>query len=119
MAGVTCPTNSRDSFSSAPAAKLYDSTPPKLLHRLRQLTVLALQRARDGFGRQSLGRCFAVARNLGDRLVMMHRGSVLHDFRGAEKRRLRADELLARFEDVRRADQLDESAAEMLRRLYV
>jgi hypothetical protein len=44
---------------------------------------------------------------------------VLHDFRGAEKRRLRADELLARFEDIRRADQLDESAAAMLRRLYV
>ena len=59
------------------------------------------------------------AAHLGDRLVMMHRGAVLHDFRGAEKRRLRADELLARFEDVRRADQLDESAAEMLRRLYV
>ena len=27
------------------------------------------------------------AANLGDRLIMMHRGAVLHDFRGAEKRR--------------------------------
>ena len=50
---------------------------------------------------------------------MMHRGQVIHDFRGADKQRLRADDLLARFEDVRRAEQLDESAAEMLRRLYV
>jgi putative ABC transport system ATP-binding protein len=58
------------------------------------------------------------AANLGDRLVMMHRGTVLHDFRGAEKRRLRAHDLLQRFEDVRRADLLDESAAGMLRRLY-
>jgi hypothetical protein len=32
---------------------------------------------------------------------------------------LRADDLLARFEAVRRADLLDESAAEMLRRMYV
>src|SRR5689334_7686684 len=59
------------------------------------------------------------ATNLGDRLVMMHRGQVLHDFSGAEKARLRADDLLNRFEDVRRAEQLDESAADMLRRLYV
>jgi putative tryptophan/tyrosine transport system ATP-binding protein len=57
--------------------------------------------------------------NLGDRLIMMHRGRILHDFRGAEKRRLRVDDLLARFEDVRRGDQLDAAAAEMLRRRYV
>ncbi len=49
---------------------------------------------------------------------MMHRGRVLHDFRGAEKRRLRVDDLLARFEEVRRAEQLDETAAEMLRQMY-
>jgi putative ABC transport system ATP-binding protein len=59
------------------------------------------------------------AANLGDRLIMMHRGRVLHDFSGAEKRRLRPDDLLQRFEEVRRGDLLDESAAEMLRRVYV
>lgn len=58
------------------------------------------------------------AANLGDRLIMMHRGAVLHDFRGSERRRLRPEDLLARFESVRRAELLDESAAEMLRRLY-
>jgi putative ABC transport system ATP-binding protein len=57
--------------------------------------------------------------HLGDRLIMMHRGKVIHDYRGAEKRRLRPEDLLARFEDLRRADQLDESAAEMLKRTYV
>jgi putative ABC transport system ATP-binding protein len=59
------------------------------------------------------------AASLGDRLIMMHRGRILHDFSGAEKRRLRPDDLLARFEEVRRADQLDETAAEMLSRAYV
>lgn len=59
------------------------------------------------------------ATHLGDRLIMMVRGRVLHDFRGAEKARLRPEDLLARFEDVRRAEQLDESAAEMLRAMYV
>ena len=75
--------------------------------------------ARDRLTTLMVTHSMQQAAHLGDRLVMMHRGAVLHDFRGAEKRRLRADELLARFEDVRRADQLDESAAEMLRRLYV
>lgn len=57
--------------------------------------------------------------NMGDRLVMMHRGRVLYDFQGAERRRLRVDDLLARFEEVRRSDQLDETAADLLRRVYV
>src|SRR4029079_9703009 len=42
------------------------------------------------------------AARLGDRLIMMHRGQIIHDFQGAEKRRLRPDDLLARFEEVRR-----------------
>jgi putative ABC transport system ATP-binding protein len=57
--------------------------------------------------------------NLGDRLIMMHRGQILHDFQGAEKQRLKPNELLALFDDIRRADRLDESAAEMLQRVYV
>lgn len=59
------------------------------------------------------------ASHLGERLIMMHRGRIIHDIRGAEKRRLRAEDLMARFEDVRRSDQLTESAAELLRRSYV
>lgn len=59
------------------------------------------------------------AASLGDRLIMMHRGQIVHDLEGAEKRRLRPSDLLARFEEIRRADQLDESAAEMLAEQYV
>jgi putative ABC transport system ATP-binding protein len=61
----------------------------------------------------------AQATRLGDRLVMMHHGQVIHDFRAAEKRRLRVEDLLSRFEEVRRAERLDETAAEMLRLAYV
>ena len=56
---------------------------------------------------------------LGNRLVMMYRGRVIHDYAGVAKRRLRPDDLLARFEAVRRGELLDESAAEMLRAGYV
>lgn len=59
------------------------------------------------------------ATSLGDRLIMMHRGRVIHDFRGAEKRRLRIADLMSRFEEVRRSEQLDESAAEVIRAAYV
>jgi putative ABC transport system ATP-binding protein len=59
------------------------------------------------------------AANLGDRLVMMDRGRVIHDIRGAEKQRLRPEDLLARFEAVRRSNQMDESVAELLRENYV
>lgn len=57
--------------------------------------------------------------NLGDRILMLHRGRVAHDFRGAEKRRLRPEDLVDRFEEIRRRELLDESAAEMLREAYV
>jgi putative ABC transport system ATP-binding protein len=59
------------------------------------------------------------AASLGDRLIMMHRGQVIHDIGGQEKRRVRASELLERFEELRRSELLDEGAAEMLERVYV
>ncbi len=57
--------------------------------------------------------------SLGDRIIMMHRGQIVHDFRGAEKKRLRTEDLLDRFEEIRRREQLDESAAQMLCDLYI
>jgi putative tryptophan/tyrosine transport system ATP-binding protein len=57
--------------------------------------------------------------SLGDRIIMMHRGRILHDIKGAEKKRLRAEDLLDRFDEVRRREQLDESAAALLNELYV
>ena len=59
------------------------------------------------------------ASSLGDRLLMMHRGSLIYDVKGAEKQRLRPNDLLTRFEALRREDQLDEAAAEMIRESYV
>ena len=61
----------------------------------------------------------AHAASLGDRLVMVHRGRVILDVEGAQKRRLRPHDLLEKFEELRRSDQLDESAAELIRGLYV
>jgi putative tryptophan/tyrosine transport system ATP-binding protein len=57
--------------------------------------------------------------NLGDRILMMHRGTVVCRFEGANKQRLRVPDLLARFEDMRRREMLDESAAALLEKTYV
>jgi putative tryptophan/tyrosine transport system ATP-binding protein len=61
----------------------------------------------------------AQAVRLGDRAIMMHGGRVIHDFSGPGKRRLRVDDLLDYFEQVRNADLLDDSAAGLLSREYV
>ncbi len=75
--------------------------------------------ARDRLTTLMVTHSMQQAARLGDRLVMMHRGAVIHDFCGPEKVRLRTDDLIARFDAVRQADLLDESAAQMLARLYV
>jgi putative ABC transport system ATP-binding protein len=75
--------------------------------------------ARDRLTTLMVTHSMQQAVNLGDRMLMMHRGSVLHDVSGADKRRLRVDDLLARFEDVRRRELLDHGAAELLAAAYV
>lgn len=57
--------------------------------------------------------------NLGDRIVMMHRGSVAYRFEGADKQRLRVEDLLARFEELRRREMLDDSVATLLQQTYI
>jgi putative tryptophan/tyrosine transport system ATP-binding protein len=75
--------------------------------------------ARDKLTTLMVTHSMQQAATLGDRLIMMYQGRVIHDFEGAEKRRLRPDDLLAKFEAVRRGELLDASAAEMLKRFYV
>ena len=75
--------------------------------------------ARDRLTTLMVTHSMQQAARLGDRLLMMHQGRVLLNLGGAQKKRVRPEELLAHFEDVRRSDLLDESAAEMLARCYV
>jgi putative ABC transport system ATP-binding protein len=57
--------------------------------------------------------------NLGDRIVMMHKGRILHDLQESERARVRPEDLLRRFEDVRRREQLDGAVAAMLAGAYI
>jgi len=55
----------------------------------------------------------------GDRILVMHRGRIAYDLQETRQRRVRETDLLQLFDQLRWADRLDESAAEMLRRTYV
>jgi putative ABC transport system ATP-binding protein len=57
--------------------------------------------------------------SLGDRVVLMHRGRIVENIGGARKRQLRVEDLLDSFDRLRSDDLVDQSSAEMLRRLYI
>jgi putative ABC transport system ATP-binding protein len=56
---------------------------------------------------------------LGDRVLIMHRGRIAESIGGPRKKQLRVEDLRDAFERQRSADLVDESAAEMVRRLYI
>ncbi len=59
------------------------------------------------------------ALRLGDRILIMHRGRVAYDLQDVRGLHLTEGDLLQLFDRLRWADRLDESAAAMLRRVYV
>ena len=90
---------------------------PKSADQVIRLTHEIIQR--DKLTTLMVTHSMQQAVNLGDRIVMMHRGQVLHDLQGAERARVRPEDLLARFDRVRRREQLDPAVAELLQRSYV
>jgi putative tryptophan/tyrosine transport system ATP-binding protein len=90
---------------------------PKSAEQVIRLTHEIIER--DNLTTLMVTHSMQQAVHLGDRIVMMHRGRVLHDLQGAEKARARPEDLLRRFDEVRRREQLDQTVAEMLQRNYI
>jgi putative ABC transport system ATP-binding protein len=90
---------------------------PKTGNKIIQLTEEIIHR--DKLTAIMVTHSMQQAVNMGDRIIMLHKGKVAYDFQGEEKRRLRVNDLLALFEEVRQKEQIDLSAAEMLSRNYV
>jgi len=90
---------------------------PKTADQVIRLTHDIIQR--DKLTTLMVTHSMQQAVNLGDRIVMMHKGRILHDLQGSARARVRPEDLLRRFEDVRRRDQLDGDVAEMLTANYV
>ena len=49
----------------------------------------------------------------------MHQGRVAYDFKGEDKKRLKVNDLLALFDDLRRKDAIDPGVAALLSNNYV
>ncbi len=90
---------------------------PKSAEQVIRLTMDIV--ARDAITTLMVTHSMAQAVNLGNRLVMLHKGRLIHDDAGADKRRLKVEDLLERFDEVRRRELLDETAAALLREQYV
>lgn len=57
--------------------------------------------------------------NMGDRILMLHNGRIVYEFKGQEKQRLKSNDLLALFDEIRKKEQIDTTTAEMINQLYV
>jgi len=57
--------------------------------------------------------------NLGDRIIMMHQGRVAYDFKGEDKKRLKVNDLLTLFDELRQKDYIDPAVAALLEEYYV
>ena len=90
---------------------------PKTADQVIRLTHDIIQR--DRLTTLMVTHSMQQAVNLGDRIVMMHKGAILHDLKDSHRARVRPEDLLRGFEDIRRREQLDGAVAEMLTSSYV
>jgi putative ABC transport system ATP-binding protein len=90
---------------------------PKTADQVIRLTHEIIER--DKLATLMVTHSMQQAVNLGNRIVMMHKGRILHDLKDSERARVRSEDLFRRFEDIRRREQLDGDVAEMLTANYV
>jgi putative ABC transport system ATP-binding protein len=90
---------------------------PKSADQVIRLTQEIIQR--DRLTTLMVTHSMQQAISLGDRIIMMHRGRILHDLQGPERDRQRPEDLLHRFDAVRRREQLDANVAELIAKQYV
>jgi putative ABC transport system ATP-binding protein len=90
---------------------------PKTASKVIDLTQQVIQK--DNLTTLMVTHSMQQAVNLGDRIIMMHHGKVAYDFRGEDKKRLKVNDLLALFDDLRRKDNIDPAVAELLKEQYI
>jgi putative ABC transport system ATP-binding protein len=90
---------------------------PKTAKKVIQLTEDIV--SRDNLTTLMVTHSMQQAINLGDRVIMMNKGKIAYQFDSEDKKRLRVNDLLALFDEIRRKEQLDPATAEMLKEYYV
>ena len=90
---------------------------PKTANKVIDLTKKII--TRDKLTTLMVTHSMQQAVSLGDRIIMMHMGKVAYDFKGEEKKRLKVNDLLAFFDELRRKDNIDPAVASLLEEYYV
>ncbi len=90
---------------------------PRSAEQVIKLTRSAI--ATGGLTTLMVTHSMSQAAELGDRVVIMHRGRIAYDLGDCRRRRVGEGDLLRLFDQLRWSDRLDEATAEMLRRTYV
>ncbi len=90
---------------------------PKTAARVIQLTREVVNK--DRLTTLMVTHSMQQAVNMGDRILMLHKGRIVHDMKGQEKQRLKSGDLLTLFDEIRKREQIDPAAAEMIDQLYV
>jgi putative tryptophan/tyrosine transport system ATP-binding protein len=90
---------------------------PKTANKVIDLTQQVI--SRDKLTTLMVTHSMQQAVNLGDRIIMMHQGKIAYDFKGEDKKRLKVNDLLKLFDELRRKDNIDPSVAALLEQVYV
>ena len=90
---------------------------PKTAAKVIELTEEVIRR--DNITTLMVTHSMQQAVNLGNRVIMMHKGRIAYDFNEQEKRRMKVNDLLALFDELRRKDQIDNSVAELVAANYI
>jgi putative ABC transport system ATP-binding protein len=90
---------------------------PKTASKVIELTQKVV--AKDRLTTLMVTHSMQQAVNLGDRIIMMHQGKIAYDFRSDEKKRLKVNDLLTLFDELRQKDNIDPAVAALLEENYV
>jgi putative ABC transport system ATP-binding protein len=90
---------------------------PKTANKVIQLTEELVER--EQLTTMMVTHSMQQAVKMGDRILLLHKGKILYDFSGQDKKRLKTADLLALFDDIRKKEQIDPAAAELFSAVYI
>lgn len=90
---------------------------PKTATKVIQLTEEIV--GKSGLTTMMVTHSMQQAVKMGDRILLLHKGRIVYDFKGQEKKRLKSNDLLALFDEIRKKEQIDPAAAEMFSNFYI
>ncbi len=90
---------------------------PKTAAKVIDLTQQVV--SRDHLTTMMVTHSMQQAVNLGNRIIMMHHGKIAYDFKDDDKKRLKVNDLLTLFDELRQKDSIDPSVVTLLETSYI